>query len=765
MAKSCTTREYQQCRSQLSRAGHRAVVAKLDALLSQAVMDEELTAARLTKHGESRLPNVEKFALDDGFRLVTQFIGDGDERWRVFLFAGSHDETERWLDRRRGYKHVINTKDHRIELVPLSAPIPDIRLINPDLSPQLTEQPLLRHMTAEDWDIINVSQAMKNELMSIAHFEYSDDRVMKLLMRLTPFQREALFDVMVATNDADPDKARARLDALRGHARVATDAEVAQAIKMPINADQYITFEDPEKVTELLRREAWEDWMLFLHPAQSNVATKTYDGPARLRGVSGSGKTSIVVHRARMLARRYEMPVLIVTLTSSLAKLITHLVESLCGVERNLITCTTAQALVHDVVRTLNPKRYRSLLPQPDEHALRKLRLEHIRSADVIGSWKDCRLPKIQAERHLDEEFVTVQEDYLLGERDLWVSKDRRGRGIQLPADARRRLVEAIASYESRLKQMRTADPAILTVDAIDAALAKRGDVVNFDEPKAVEAPFARCVLVDEGQDLSANELRLLMALTAHVETDAFFVASDAAQRIYKRQSSLGSIGIDVRGRAVVFRKNYRNTAETLRAARSLLEAFDVIELEDGSEAPRIEVDFATREGSPPEIIRFKNRRAEVQWIANNIAQMRRTEVAFLGSGIGVIAASGKYRDAVASALGSLSIPTTPLRHDVLASSEAVKVSTIETAKGHEFSVVFVPGLIEGVLPLPDADEEQVRIDAARLYVAMTRARERVIMTWSQDDGSRPSRLLTAMMKFCRQGAVTDSGVLRMDSL
>lgn len=71
-------------------------------------------------------------------------------------------------------------------------------------------------------------------------------------------------------------------------------------------------------------------------------------------------------------------------------------------------------------------------------------------------------------------------------------------------------------------------------------------------------------------QDLSANELRLLMALTEHSARDGVFVASDAAQRIFKRQTTLGAVGIDVRGRAVVFRKNYRNTSEILRAARSL---------------------------------------------------------------------------------------------------------------------------------------------------------------------------------------------------
>lgn len=46
----------------------------------------------------------------------------------------------------------------------------------------------------------------------------------------------------------------------------------------------------------------------------------------------------------------------------------------------------------------------------------------------------------------------------------------------------------------------------------------------------------------------------------------------------------------------------------------------------------------------------------------------------------------------------------------------------------------------------------------------MTRARERVVLTWSQEDGQKPSRLLTAMMRHCQQGSLTGAGVLRMDS-
>lgn len=55
-----------------------------------------------------------------------------------------------------------------------------------------------------------------------------------------------------------------------------------------------------------------------------------------------------------------------------------------------------------------------------------------------------------------------------------------------------------------------------------------------------------------------------------------------------------------------------------------------------------------------------------------------------------------KTREQMQSALDRLKIAYTPLREDADYESERVKVSTIESAKGHEFGDVFIMGLVEG---------------------------------------------------------------------
>ncbi|WP_409332917.1 ATP-dependent helicase [Trujillonella humicola] len=75
---------------------------------------------------------------------------------------------------------------------------------------------------------------------------------------------------------------------------------------------------------------------------------------------------------------------------------------------------------------------------------------------------------------------------------------------------------------------------------------------------------------------------------------------------------------------------------------------------------------------------------------------------------------------------------------------QGVTLASMHAAKGLEWDAVFVVGLVDGVLPIsqslarPDAVEEERRL----LYVAVTRAREQLTLSWSlaRNPGARRSR-------------------------
>ena len=47
----------------------------------------------------------------------------------------------------------------------------------------------------------------------------------------------------------------------------------------------------------------WEKWTVFLHPAQRSIVERHYNGPARVAGSAGTGKTVVALHRAGHLVR------------------------------------------------------------------------------------------------------------------------------------------------------------------------------------------------------------------------------------------------------------------------------------------------------------------------------------------------------------------------------------------------------------------------------------------------------------------------------
>ena len=62
----------------------------------------------------------------------------------------------------------------------------------------------------------------------------------------------------------------------------------------------------------------WERWAVFLHPSQRAFVERDHDGPARIAGSAGTGKTVVALHRAvRLLRADPKARVLFTTFTRS----------------------------------------------------------------------------------------------------------------------------------------------------------------------------------------------------------------------------------------------------------------------------------------------------------------------------------------------------------------------------------------------------------------------------------------------------------------
>jgi len=735
----------------IGKKGKDAVL-RARAAVTEAGSEGRILSLERTHHGEDRLPDAEKYNLGDGYRLVVQLV-DGKKGIRAFLFAGDHDDAERWLQNHRGYRWVKRSTDGTLDFVLASErstqswPRPDLDLESPET---LLGLPLLRDLTEDEWAILGLPEAVRQYAKGITaeDWERDPDGMMEHIAQLSTVNAATLVvDLLHHAHNREWNALHRRIELIQGTARVATGPEAASAMLDPVNSETFVTWDDAR---ELPPDEVWADWMLFLHREQKDIAKRDLAGPARLRGVSGSGKTCVVVHRARYLARKHQQPIIVVTLTESMRKLLDNLTGMLCGAERSHITTSTMSALAKDLIRDLHPKSerwYTMANPERSTDISRKA-LAIVRNHLEFARTPLRNLEESALQRFLEAEITYVRRRLLPCQYDLYPTKafKRRGRSQPLGDVGRRVCLEAIKFFDDQLAISKTLDYEGIVQTALELILTQ--------DPIPDQCRW-RCALVDEVQDLSQLEVSILSSLMTpdggRIATapDGLFLVGDGAQSIYKRGFSLGSIGINVSNRSWVFKKNYRNTCEILTAAYGLIKQYEFADVDEDNLQTPLEPDFATRHGERPFLIRCRSMQEEaefvgqsIQTILNDASQKGLTQICVIGT-------NRTVREAVSKQLDHLGIRWVELREDAGLESDRVKISTIESAKGHEFISVFIVGLIEGVLPTRNVTEEDLPREAARLYVAMTRARDTLYLSYSSHMQIRPSPFLASIQKDC----------------
>lgn len=742
----------------LAKQGHMKIVQAVRAAIGEAGMSGEIKGLPRTKHGEGRLPNVEKYDLPDAYRLVVQLV-DGVAHLRAFLFVGTHDDAERWLDAHRNYRWVKSPGDGTLQFVQVTVekaeryvPADRLRL---DAQEELLSLPLLRILSEEQWKKLSLPVDAETVVKGVTAEDYERDAdgVVLRVDELAGWDLANLMsDLLAHAYEEEWDELHRRIDVHSGKAMIAAEDEVGPAMKAPENSESFITFEDHADIAAFFEKNSLADWMLFLHPEQKRVSNRDFRGPARLRGVSGSGKTSVLVHRARYLAKKYKAPVLLVTLTESLRKLINRLVDDLCGPEAALIATMTMSGLAKQVLERAHPRGLGFFSSLKDERAAR-LSEEAVEAVRGHADFTKSGLASLDASslrEFMRDEFSYVRTRLPAEELETYLDVKlfpRTGRGRSLGEPGRRAVLAGIREFSGALSAQH-----VLDNEGVVSAAFSVAD--NF--------AFYRSALCDEVQDLSHLEVALLARIKtpggeplAQAE-NGLFLAGDGAQSIYRRGFTLRRMGVDVGGRSFSLKKNYRNTFEILQAAFGLVAEYEFADVDEEDIGRPAAPDFANRHGSRPLLMKCTSPADE----ADAIAAMIKSHVRMgqIPGQICVIAPSQLLRDLVGESLSRGRIDFVDLRADADFESDHVKISTIESAKGHEFSVVFVMGLVEGVLPLGD----DIAREAARLYVAMTRARDNLVISYSPWTNYPASRFLVAIQDNCDEARIRDGEMRRI---
>lgn len=663
------------------------------------------------KINDARDPNFRSVRVDQEYRGIVLSPATGDVY--VLLWVDKHDDAYDWARRHRCDIHPT-TGTLQLLQVQQAKPL--------DIEPATTAIPAAsRTEAAEPQPGLDLGALDDSTLLrfGVPPDELIQVRALRTVSELEAAETwlpreafEALYLFAAGTTISE---------LLADHAAPPSDSPVdttdfSAALEAEASRQRFHVVDSELELIEMLEAPL-EKWRVFLHPTQRRLVERNWNGPVRVLGGAGTGKTVVAMHRACWLAENVLKTgerLLFTTFTANLATDIAENLRKICSPEAmKRIDVGHIDAWVSGFLRG------------------RDYKLKIVYPGDPTGEYAACwqrAETLIPAALELPSGFYADEWERVVLPNAVKTSKDyatvsRAGRGVSLTRKQRSQIWPVFEELRIQLamRKLTTLEDAVFEILAM------------LDQDKSAQSAY-RCVVVDEGQDLGAEMLTLLRRLAASGPNDMFIVG-DGHQRIYQRKAVLGRCGIDIRGRGKKLRINYRTTEQIRRFAVAVLNGVAIDDLDGGTDG--IEGYRSLMHGPAPEQKRFDSQDDEVEWLRDSIEALQVDGV--IRQDICVVARTTALVESYASALkrAAVSVKVISRRQPDHRSTDGVRVATMHRVKGLEFKAVFMVGLNRGVVPLEnklrstDPVEVQFRSASERalFHVAATRAVRRLFLS------------------------------------
>lgn len=486
--------------------------------------------------------------------------------------------------------------------------------------------------------------------------------------------------------------------------------DFSAALERPESKERFKVVDDVAELEAVLDAPL-EQWRIFLHPSQQKLVRMKANGPVRVLGGAGTGKTVVLIHRANHLASTvFDGPtdrILVTTFTRNLALDLRANLRNLCSPE-NFARLEIAN--LHSwAVGYMRREGYRfRIATDPQRRQLFEMAHEELGRASHPLSF------------YMDEwdQVVQAQE---VSSRDDYFTARRVGRGTRLTRRQRAEAWQVFARFRELLEEK---------------GLVEWPDVIRETRcyiEKQGAAPGYRALLSDEVQDFSASELRLLRVLAPN-SPNSLFLVGDGHQRIYGQPIRLGWCGIDIRGRGRRLKLGYRTTEQIRNRAVAVLRGREIDDLDGGLDSLKGFV--CLRHGPEPVISSLGREADEAKLIVDTL---RAWTEAIPPESICVVARTrAQLRDRYEQILEAAGIQAVYVEKDPESEREkpGVRLATMHRLKGLEFSRVLLVGVQDGLVPLtlptewddPESTHRHELQERCLLYVAMTRARDELVV-------------------------------------
>jgi superfamily I DNA/RNA helicase len=500
---------------------------------------------------------------------------------------------------------------------------------------------------------------------------------------------------------------------------------------------------------------SFDAWRLFLHPEQKRLAVGDFKGSAKVTGGPGTGKTVVALHRVRHLVDRlppgHSRSVLLTTFNTNLALDLKERLRQLGGDDLlRRVDVKSVDVLAREIVQEAGLELGR---PVDDEAAMN---LWHTVLTETGRFEYDADF--------LDTEFKHVIVANRCGSWDAYRRVGRSGRP-RISTAQRHVIWQLVLAYKAHLESPPRQTTYALIADEAAAIeqrrMARAEEQARYKEEQGGRdlvhreagsgmwlKPRYQHAVIDEAQDLSASHWRMLRAMVRRGPNDIFLVG-DAHQRIYGNRVVLSHQGIEIRGRASRrLTLNYRTTRQILGSANGLIAGAAFDDLDSGTDT--LDGYRSVLTGLAPQFWRAPDRLTEMRAVATLIKE-RHDAYGTPYSAMAVSVPDGASAQEFANVLARdpFRVPVVELGKDgVRSDRDAVRIGTMHRFKGLEFQRVFLTSVGEGQVPHqrieqyrlqnPDRYHQEEQRSRSLVFVAATRARDELVVTWS----GRASRFL-----------------------
>lgn len=474
-----------------------------------------------------------------------------------------------------------------------------------------------------------------------------------------------------------------------------------------------------------------------LNLEQRRIIEQEPNGHMLIKGVAGSGKTTVAVRRVPFLLNHYAHEandnILLVTYNKTLREYLRHLYEKVDTEEEYQSSFFHSKTSKVDI-ETIDSLMISYCVRNSENKSIdfaddQKQRDLMIKAISKISE----RYPAIKQVSPKNVNFLLDEIEWIkacgISDEQTYQNIDRIGRANE--SDGAPQLLSKNSIVRSAIYNLQLVYDRLLA--NVDLMTFRSMNLIALDEAQRGAKKKYTHILIDESQDLSKVQLEFLKCVYQEKKYSSITFIADNTQSIYSH-SWLGkgrpytSIGYDMTGKSRTLTKNYRTTTEISTAAYGLIECDEVIR----SNVDFIKPALIDRQGSPPIYRYFRENQQQLNFLIDEIEILKNN---YELSDICIVAREHQSLNSVLSYFKAHEVPCEHLsKEGQNFQTTAVKLVTMHSIKGLEFKVIFIIDLNHDVIPSRyfssfddpeafDSDERKL------LYVGMTRANELLYMS------------------------------------